>query len=722
MRKSVKIIAIILLLCVLNLLANQKVFANNIADLLQEKEYSEEFKKWQQLTDEEKTKVIMPRKYDIKNSETEYKKQIHFTRMLGSGLSSRYSLKDTISNNLSIRNQQNTTSCWAFAALSSLETNIALSNYKNNVNISKVYDFSERHMNYSTSQSFLNSVNNPMGYNRNVKDGGAWYAAESYLINGSGAIAENEMPFENNENLIDINEIQNKTVSSQVYDIVYFEDATYKTGEEKARVMDQIKQHIKNYGSVFSSIHGNSSNSSSFPCYNNDTGAKYCSNSFLHEADHAISIIGWDDNYSIDNFQEDEKPSSKGAWIIRNSWGEREEYTLTETKEEIYNSNQSICNANGWTEPSQIPNEVIESNGYTIEGNMVYKPIGDNGLMYISYEDCNIYAELYGIEKATDTVNYDHIYQYDEFYPMYTITYNTPKVMLGNIFEKNNSETEYLTEVSLHAPETYTCKVYVNPNGSGFSKANLIPVPLKTGETETINAGYHTLEFSKPIALTGTEFAVVIEITVSGYRTEIMLESEMENIISTTAESGKCFIADSHDFDKCSWADLGKLSKESPTLIDGDSTIKAFTTNQATDATYPELKLTSNKYEIEDGNKICRISPNTTVANFKTNINTGVVKNIVNNKGNTIMETETLGTGNIIKLTDNTTYTLIVIGDVNGDGKITATDITKIKRNLVGIEKLNGVYEKAGDINKSNTMTTTDLLKVKQYIIGISSI
>lgn len=36
---------------------------------------------------------------------------------------------------------------------------------------------------------------------------------------------------------------------------------------------------------------------------------------------HAVMIVGWDDNYSKDNFQTAEKPTKNGAWLVRNSWG-----------------------------------------------------------------------------------------------------------------------------------------------------------------------------------------------------------------------------------------------------------------------------------------------------------------------------------------------------------------------------------------------------------------
>lgn len=597
MKKIIRNITIILLLFMLILLASQEVFASNIANSLSKMEYSEEFKEWLKLSDEEKEKVIMPRMYNIKSSTTEYKNPLFLTRMLGSSVNSRFTLKDVIPTNLVIRNQQQTNSCWAFAALSSLETNLALSNYRNGTNTSKVYDYSERHMEYATTKTFANNETNPIGYNRVVGSGGNWWTAEPYFINGTGAIPESELPFENNEDIINISAIQNKTVSSQVSDTIYFENYEYADGEDKTEIMNQIKQHIKNYGSVFACIHGDSSSSISGNCYNNDTGALYCYNSILHAPDHAVSIIGWDDNYSVDNFIEgtNSRPTSNGAWIIRNSWGERQEMNLLELKQEIYNTYPNECNSRGWTEASSIPNEFIEECGYTIEGDIAYIVMGDNGLMYVSYEDDNISDSLYGIVKASDSVEYDNIYQYDQYYPAGGLWYTTSKIMFGNIFDKGSS-TEYLTQVSIHAAEKYTCRVYVNPTGSSFAKSDLQLVSLKAGESETIEPGYHTLEFSKPIALTGNKFAVVVEVTSSDYSTDIYLECKSEDVDDfdvVKVESGKCFLATSHDLDKCTWQDLGKLTQSNPSLVDGDSTIKAFTTNELIDESLKSIEITT---------------------------------------------------------------------------------------------------------------------------------
>lgn len=472
-----------------------------------------------------------------------------------------------------------------------------MADYKSGINLSKVYDYSERHMEYATSNTFSNGVTNPNGYNRKVGSGGNFDIATSYLTNGTGAILEKDMPFENNEDIIDISQIQNKVVSSQVYDTIAF--PSYKaqsTEEDKLQVMNKIKQHIQNYGSIQASIHGNSSNSSVFSCYNNKTGALYCNNRYMHPADHAVSIIGWDDNYSRENFAENSRPTSNGAWIVRNSWGDKiNEMKLTELKQEIFNEFKQQCISNGWDTYDKIPNSFIEESGYTIDGEDVYIKYGDNGLIYISYEDDNVAIGMYGIAKASDTIEYDNIYQYDELAPSYVLKFLTKNIMLSNVFDKKTDGTEYLTQVALYAPEVYTCKVYVNPNGTSKDKKDLQQVKLKTGDEKTIDAGYHTLEFANPIEIKSKSFTIVIEIQSTGTSTSFSLESKITDTdswwSSAKIENDKCFLALGNDLDNCEWVDLSKFKEVNTSVENGDSTIKAFTTNQLWDNSLKNIEI-----------------------------------------------------------------------------------------------------------------------------------
>ena len=67
-------------------------------------------------------------------------------------------------------------------------------------------------------------------------------------------------------------------------------------------------------------------------------------------------------------------------------------------------------------------------------------------------------------------------------------------------------------------------------------------------------------------------------------------------------------------------------------------------------------------------------------------------------------------------------YTVIMLGDVNGDGIITPLDYVKIKNNIMNITKLNECYAIAGDANRDGNITPLDYVKVKNYIMNVSKI
>lgn len=39
--------------------------------------------------------------------------------------------------------------------------------------------------------------------------------------------------------------------------------------------------------------------------------------------DHGVCIVGWDDSYAAENFNEGARPAGNGAWIVKNSWAPR---------------------------------------------------------------------------------------------------------------------------------------------------------------------------------------------------------------------------------------------------------------------------------------------------------------------------------------------------------------------------------------------------------------
>lgn len=608
-QKNLRKILILMIIFLLTLFVSNTVFASDFTKYIGEIEYSQEYLDWLELDDDIKKDSLMPRMYNVYKYTQTPTNPLKAARLLGGTLENKFSLQQYIKDNLVIKNQKNLGACWTFATLGSLETNLALQDYYSN-NPLKIYDFSERHMEYATSRIFADNAVNEKGFNRKVGVGGTPLIALAYLTNGTGAIKEEEMPYTDSSYLIDISEIQNKTVSSQIYDSIDFPSNSTADVEE---IKTMMKNYIKNYGAISSRTHENTG------CLNSETGALYCPNSSTHPVNHAVLIVGWDDNYSITNFNEDSKPTNPGAWIVRDSHGTDEEntYTIEEIKEILFESQKEYFESMGITSATEITDEYvnnfIESIGYTFENGKVLIRHNDDGYLYISYEDANIYSGLMGISKSADSIDYENIYQYDEYGSFYTVPLTSNKIYLANIFKKQTNSTEYLTQVAIKTPETVTCKVYVNPNGTSKSKNDLQLVQLKAGETETFDAGYHTLEFLNPVEITGDNFVVVIEI--HGKRTnslDISIECNFPDFYKkvtgndipsnnglsaysyVSIESGKCFFTVPDEFNNNLWVDLSTLySVSSGNFPDSDSTIKAFTVSKISDNSLKNIEITT---------------------------------------------------------------------------------------------------------------------------------
>ena len=88
-------------------------------------------------------------------------------------------------------------------------------------------------------------------------------------------------------------------------------------------------------------------------------------------------------------------------------------------------------------------------------------------------------------------------------------------------------------------------------------------------------------------------------------------------------------------------------------------------------------------------------------------------------------QTGKIGTGNVIKVSNGSTvysYTAVVYGDVNGDGNVSALDLLKVQKHIIGNSVLTGPYLAAANVKKSGSVSALDLLKVQKHIIGANII
>lgn len=135
--------------------------------------------------------------------------------------------------------------------------------------------------------------------------------------------------------------------------------------------------------------------------------------------------------------------------------------------------------------------------------------------------------------------------------------------------------------------------------------------------------------------------------------------------------------------------------------------------------------VTSSKYSINSSDKsVGKIYEKTSVDDFKAAFSNGSVK--VYQNGSEVKD-GFVATGMSIKFYESdgnysTTYTAVVLGDVNGDGKISVTDIVKLSRHLAVIDTLSGVYLDAADVNMNGKVTSTDIVQLARHIAGIKTI
>ncbi len=167
-------------------------------------------------------------------------------------------------------------------------------------------------------------------------------------------------------------------------------------------------------------------------------------------------IIGWDDNFSKDNFPVNVE--GDGAFICQNSWG---------------------------------------------------KEFGEQGTFYVSYYDTNIGSHNVVYTKVEETDNYDHIYQSDLCGWVGQMGYNKDSVYGANVYTAEKEEE--LSSVGFYA--TGKDSIYTLYMVRDFQDTSSFEKKVKIAEGTLSNAGYYTIPVKQGIKLSpGEKFAVVLSI------------------------------------------------------------------------------------------------------------------------------------------------------------------------------------------------------------------
>lgn len=145
-----------------------------------------------------------------------------------------------------------------------------------------------------------------------------------------------------------------------------------------------VKRYIQKYGGIPASTNSDKQ-------WSNYKGGIY-HKELYNGNPHEIVIIGWDDNYSKDNFVY-EKPENDGAWLVLNSWGSNwgNNGTAWVSYEDSYNMFgsmefvKSITLSDGETIETKLADEkeettetpVIEQQNQTQEEKNIFEKIAD---------------------------------------------------------------------------------------------------------------------------------------------------------------------------------------------------------------------------------------------------------------------------------------------------------------------------------------------------------
>ena len=118
------------------------------------------------------------------------------------------------------------------------------------------------------------------------------------------------------------------------------------------------------------------------------------------------------------------------------------------------------------------------------------------------------------------------------------------------------------------------------------------------------------------------------------------------------------------------------------------------------------------------GNMVTNFSVGQTVSDLKKKTNAGEVT-IKNANGTVVGDSEAVGTGYTMTFKNGETVTIVVYGDLNGDGKINSADLLKMRLALLKKANLSGAYLESAHVqNISGDINSGDLLRLRLHLLG----